>query len=82
MKKEKVSLSFTVPVPKDAGNAYELVVIAALRARQLNRYPHLRNRNLAGNLVDQAIVEALGNEVPFLLAAPEEPPPAQESIQE
>jgi DNA-directed RNA polymerase subunit K/omega len=82
MKKEKMNLSFTVPVPKEAGNAYELVVIAALRARQLNQYPHLRDRDGAGNLVDQAIAEALQKEVPFLLAAPEEPPPAQEAVQE
>lgn len=57
MKREKGESSFTLPVP-DVENIYELVVVASLRARQLNRYPHLRDLDQPVPMVEQAISEA------------------------
>jgi DNA-directed RNA polymerase subunit K/omega len=71
--KEKAEATFTVPIPRDVENVYELVVIAALRARQLNQFPHLREREKPGTLVDQALHETLGRKVAFDLAEKPEP---------
>ncbi len=70
---EKIDSSFTVPVPREIENVYELVVIAALRARQLNQYPHLRDRDRSGTLIDQALGETIERKVVFELGEPEAP---------
>ncbi|MFH1681384.1 MAG: DNA-directed RNA polymerase subunit omega [Candidatus Eisenbacteria bacterium] len=73
MKKESPASSFTVSHRAELGNIYELVVVAALRARQLNRFPHLRDRDAGRTLVDQALGEAVTLKLPYAISDREEP---------
>lgn len=57
MKEDRTDLSFCMAFPA-RGNIYERVVVASLRARQLNDYPQLRDRDRPGHLVEQALREA------------------------
>jgi DNA-directed RNA polymerase subunit K/omega len=74
MKKDPSASSFVIPTPRDGGNVYELVVVAALRARQLNRFPHLRDRDEAATIVDQSVREATGKKISYAIAEHEEVP--------
>jgi len=51
-------------------NIYELVVSAALRARQLNRFPHLRETEAEENIVEQALHEAVEGRIRYEMDEP------------
>ena len=55
---------FPLSLP-EVDNIYELVVSAALRARQLNRFPHLRETEGEENIVEQALREAVGGKISY-----------------
>ncbi|MBM3319273.1 MAG: DNA-directed RNA polymerase subunit omega [Candidatus Eisenbacteria bacterium] len=74
MKRDPSASSFVIPTSSDAGNVYELVVVAALRARQLNRFPQLRDRDATGTIVDQAVREAATKKLAYAIAEREEVP--------
>ena len=61
--------SFPLNLP-DVENIYELVVSAALRARQLNRFPHLRDGGSGENIVDQALREAVEGKIRYAIEEP------------
>lgn len=66
MKDEANRSTFTTrKVNRD--NVYELVRVAALRARQLNQFPHLRIRDQGTTLVDQALREAFDERLDYVL---------------
>lgn len=64
MKRDRLLSSFAMILP-DRDNIYELVVVAALRARQLNDFPHLRSRARPGPLVEQALREAAEEDLEY-----------------
>ncbi len=81
MKREKGESSFTLLVP-EVENIYELVVVASLRARQLNRYPHLRDMDQPVPMVEQALSEAFRGELDAATRIEETPAEGEEESSE
>jgi len=77
MKKETPESSFTLRTP-EVDSIYELVVVASLRARQLNDYPHLRNMDKPMTRVDQALTEVFENRIEYRIAEKSELEPVTE----
>ncbi|MFH1278717.1 MAG: DNA-directed RNA polymerase subunit omega [Candidatus Eisenbacteria bacterium] len=71
MNHDRPESTFSVVFPEEE-NIYELVVVAALRARQLNDFPRLRDRERPGPIVDQAMREAASENLEYRIADKEE----------
>lgn len=64
-KKNETEFTRTVP---EVDNIYELVVVAALRARQLNHLERFPDPDKPRKIIDRALNEACGGEVEYDVA--------------
>ena len=64
-KKNETEFTRTVP---EVDNIYELVVVAALRARQLNHLERFPDPDKPRKIIDRALNEACGGDVEYLVA--------------
>jgi len=71
VKSDLLSSSFEVPVPI-VDNIYELVVVAAQRARQLNEFQMHMQPDEQINPVEKALSEAYGDKVEFSILSQRE----------
>ena len=70
--------SFCAPIPI-TDNIYTLVVVASLRARQLNKFNALRqDAEKSTKIVDQALDEVFSGEVEYFTAELEPTSPGEE----
>ncbi len=69
MKSELLSSSFEEAVPR-VDNIYELVVVAAQRARQLNEFQMHMPSEAQINPVEKALGEVYGGDIPYEIVDP------------
>ncbi|MBN1826332.1 MAG: DNA-directed RNA polymerase subunit omega [Candidatus Eisenbacteria bacterium] len=75
---KKTESTFTRSVPK-VDNIYEMVVVAALRARQLNDVQRFRDPDQSRKIIDRALNEAFDDAIEY---DGSKPPDGDESAEE